>query len=112
MSSGLLKGKDVPFIAKNSGNIGVVFNVVQNLTISFDANYVGSRYLVGDDENLKPKVDSVTLFNANILWSFKGIELGARVKNITNEHYSDSRGLYGQYPQPERAYDAHISYRF
>src|SRR4051812_4043225 len=112
LRSGLLKGKDVPFIAKNSGNIGVVFSFIQNLTLSFEANYVGSRYLVGDDENLLPKVDPVTLFNANILWNFKGVELGARVKNITSEKYSDSRGLYGQYPQPERAYDAHVTYRF
>lgn len=112
LSSGSLKGKDVPFIAKNSGNVGVVFNFVQNLTLSFDVNYVGRRYLVGDDENLKPKVDAVTLFGANVLWNFKDIEVGARVKNITNERYSESRGLYGQYPQPERAYDAHITYRF
>ena len=112
LSSGLLKGKNVPFIAENSGNFGIVFSFVQHLTVSFDANYIGSRYLVGDDENLFPKIDPVTLFNANILWSFKGVELGARVKNITNEKYSDSRGLYGQYPQPERAYDAHVTYRF
>jgi len=112
LRSGLLKGKDVPFVAQNAGNVGIVFSFVQNLTVLFDANYVGSRYLVGDDENLMPKVDSVTLFNANVLWDFKSIELGARVKNITNEKYSDSRGLYGQYPQPERAYDAHITYRF
>ncbi|RYF98432.1 MAG: TonB-dependent receptor, partial [Chitinophagaceae bacterium] len=112
LRSGSLKDNDVPFIAKNSGNLGVVFSLVQNLTLSFDANYVGSRYLVGDDENMMPKIDPVTLFNANILWNFKSVELGARVKNITSEKYSDSRGLYGQYPQPERAYDAHITYRF
>jgi iron complex outermembrane recepter protein len=112
LRSGLLKGKNVPFIAQNSGNIGVVFSFLENLTLSFDTNYVGSRYLVGDDENLKPKADSVTLFNVNILWNLDDVEFGFRVKNITAEKYSDYKGIYGQYPQPERAYDAHVSYRF
>jgi iron complex outermembrane recepter protein len=112
LRSGSFKGKNVPFIARDSGNLGVVFSFIQNLTLSFDTNYIGSRYLVGDDGNLKPKADAVTLFNATILWNFKGVELGARVKNITSERYSDSRSVYGQYPQPDRAYDAHLSYHF
>ncbi len=117
LTAGNFKGKDVPYVAKNAGNIGLVFNFVENVTASIDANYTGSRYRNGDAANVIAKVEALTLFNFNILWDIKDIELGFRVKNITNEKYADFNGysisgkLY-QYPQPERNYSAHVSYRF
>ena len=60
---------------------------------------------------------SITVFNANLLWSIQDLELGVRVKNLTDETYSDYVGFspYSgnyEYPQPERQYEASISYRF
>lgn len=112
LTSGNLKGKIVPFVAKNTANIGLVFNFVENLTASFDANYVGARIHGDDYENTSPKVAAVTLFNFNILWDVSGFELGLRLKNITNERYADYNSIYGQFPQPGRGYNAHVSYRF
>ena len=112
LSAGAFDGNKVPFVAKDAANIGVVFNFVKNVSATFDANYVGARYRIGDDANTASIVDAVTLFNFNILWDIKDIELGFRIKNITAEKYSDYQGLYGQYPQPGRTYNARISYRF
>jgi len=112
LSAGSFDGNKVPFVAKDAANIGVVFNFVKNVSAAFDANYVGARYRVGDDANTASKVDAVTLFNFNVLWDINDIELGFRIKNITAEKYSDYQGLYGQYPQPGRTYNAHLSYRF
>ena len=112
LTSGNYEGKRVPFVARNTANIGLVFNFVKDVTASFDANYTGRRFHVDDYENTSAKVDAVTVFNFNILWDIKDIELGLRVKNITNEKYADYQSIYGQYPQPERAYSAHVTYRF
>jgi iron complex outermembrane receptor protein len=112
LTSGNYEGKRVPFVARNTANIGLVFNFVKDVTASFDANYTGRRFHVDDYENTSAKVDAVTVFNFNILWDIKDIELGLRVKNITNEKYADYQSVYGQYPQPERAYSAHVTYRF
>ncbi len=116
LSSGSFKGKDVPYVAKNSANMGIIFTFVQHLHVSVDANYVGSRYLVGDNANAKPKVDPVTLFNVNFLWDVADFELGLRVKNITGEQYADYEGTSWSgvylYPQPKQTYTAHISYTF
>lgn len=112
LTSGSYKGKEVPFVAKNTANIGLVFNFVKDVTASLDANYTGARYHMDDYANSSDRVDAVTVFNFNILWDIKNVELGLRVKNITNEKYADYQSIYGQYPQPERAYNANVSYRF
>lgn len=117
LTSGSFNGKQVPYVAKNTGNVGLVFNFIQNVTASFEANYTGSRYRVGDHTNTSAKVDALNLFNVNILWEIQAFELGFRIKNITAEKYADLNGVssFGQayqYPQPERAYNAHVSYRF
>ncbi|RZA03107.1 MAG: TonB-dependent receptor [Moraxellaceae bacterium] len=117
LTSGSFNGKQVPYVAKNTGNVGIVFNFIKNVTASFEANYTGSRYGSGDDANAYAKVDSLNLFNFNILWDIQAFELGFRIKNITAEKYADLNGISSlgqayQYPQPERAYNAHISYRF
>ncbi len=116
LSSGNFKNKEVPFVAKDTGNIGLVFNFVENITLAFDANYTGERYRVGDNANSVAKVDALTLFNVNVLWDMNNIEIGFRVKNITGEKYADYQGTSWsgeyQYPQPERTYSAHAGFNF
>jgi iron complex outermembrane receptor protein len=116
LASGSYSGKDVPYVAKNTANLGVVFTYIQHLHLSVDANYIGSRYLVGDNANAQPKADAVTLFNLNLLWDIEDVELGMRVKNLTAETYADFQGTNWKgiylYPQPERTYSAHVTYKF
>jgi iron complex outermembrane receptor protein len=116
LTSGSFKDKAVPFVAKNSANLGVVFTFAKHINVSIDANYVGSRYLVGDNANTQPKVNPVTLFNLNVLWDIDAVELGFRIKNLTGEKYSDYIGTSWQgtysYPQPKQLYSAHVTYRF
>lgn len=118
LSSGDLKGNAVPFVAENTANLGLVFKPLDSLTTSLDASYTGSRYRVGDDLNNAAKVKDVTLLNANIIWALvENVELGLRVKNITDETYSDYQGVSAfsgnyQYPQPGRTWNASVSWYF
>jgi iron complex outermembrane receptor protein len=116
LTSGNFKDKKVPYVAKNSANLGVTFTFAKHLNVSVDANYLGSRYLVGDNANNQPKVDPVTLFNVNVLWDINAVELGLRIKNLTGEKYSDYEGTSWKgtflYPQPKQTYSAHVTYRF
>lgn len=116
-TSGSFYGKQVPFVAEHTANLAIVFSFTQQLSAYVDANYTGSRYRIGDDANTQGEVPSITVFNANLLWSIQDLELGVRVKNLTDETYSDYAGFspYSgnyEYPQPERQYEASISYRF
>jgi iron complex outermembrane receptor protein len=116
LTSGNFDNKTVPFVSKNLANIGVMFTFVKNVTVSIDANYTGSRYLVGDDANVLAKTDPVTLFNLNLIWDVKSAEFGFRVKNITGETYADYQGANWAgvylYPQSKSSYEAHVTYSF
>ncbi len=116
LSEGIHAGNDAPFVAKNTGNLALVYQPTAEVSVQLDANYTGSRYRTGDEANLVAKVDGQWLLNANLLWNLDGLELGLRVKNLTDEDYADFygvswRGNY-QYPQPGRQYEASLTYRF
>ncbi len=112
LTEGNLKGNVVPFVAKNTANFGVVFTFIPSLTAAIEANYTGKRYRMDDQTNDADRLDTLKLFNLNILWTHKDVELGLRVKNITGEEYADYHGVWGQYPQAGRTYNAHLGYSF
>ena len=117
LTTGSFAGNEVPFVAKNTGNVAILFSFTNDLILTIDSNYIGSRYRSGDQSNSHEKTDPIKLFNANILWQIHNVELNARVKNITAEKYaglqgySPTAGNY-QYPQPGRTYDVSLTYRF
>lgn len=117
LASGNFDGKAVPFVAENTANVALVVNPVESLTLYLDASYTGSRYRAGDDANITGKIDSVVLLNANLLWTYNQVEAGLRVRNLSDESYADYQGVSAwagnyQYPQPERTYEASLTYRF
>jgi len=116
-TSGNFDGHEVPFVAENTANVALVVNPVESLALYLDANYTGSRYRVGDDANTAGTIDSVILLNANLLWTYNQLEVGLRVRNLTDEDYADYQGVSAtvgnyQYPQPGRTYEASLTYRF
>lgn len=117
LTSGSFSGNNVPAVAENRANIAVVFTPVEPLTIYLDSSYIGSYYRTGDELNGAVKTDPIVLFNLSAAWQYQAFELAGRIKNLTNERYagfygvSPTAGLY-QYPQPERNYEASITYRF
>ncbi|HCS65019.1 MAG TPA: hypothetical protein DIW64_13660 [Cellvibrio sp.] len=118
VTSGAFKGKDVPYVSEHTVNLGMVFRPLDVLTVVLDTTYMGSRYLSGDENNIYAKVEPTQLFNVNVIWQIKQLEISGRIKNITNERYSGLQGYSSwqaakyYYPQPERNYEASITYRF
>lgn len=109
---GLYKGKRVPFVAENTANTTLLFTPVDALTLSLEAAYTGSRYKSGDESNSSTKLAPLTVFNLAAVYSYRQVEVGGRINNITNELYAGYHSSWGQYPQPERNYEASITYRF
>jgi iron complex outermembrane receptor protein len=117
LAAGSFSGNSVPYVAENTANLAVIFTPLEAVTATVDANYTGSRYLVGDDANNADKIESVTLLNANVLWAvMDNLELGLRVKNLTDETYADYNAIIWngnvQYPQPGRTFSASVTYNF
>jgi len=109
---GIYDGKVVPFIAENSAAANIVFAPVEALNFSLEGVYTGSRYKSGDEGNLGPQLPSLVVFNLAALYTYKQLEFSGRVNNLTNELYAGLHATWGQYPQPERNYQASITYRF
>jgi iron complex outermembrane receptor protein len=109
---GAYEGKKVPFIAKNAASATILFTPVKPLTFSLEAVYTGSRYKSGDEDNLSPILDALTVFNLAGIYTYRQLEISGRINNITNEIYAGYHSVWGQYPQPERNYEASIAYRF
>lgn len=118
VTAGSYKGKVMPYVSENQFNVGVLFSPLEMLTIVLDSSYQGSRYLSGDEANTQSKVDPVYIFNLNVVWEYRQLEVAGRIKNITDEHYAGLQGYSAfsgaryRYPQPARNYEASISYRF
>lgn len=112
ISEGMAAGKRVPFVAKHTGNIGVGMAYTEFLNLNITAVYTGSRYRSADDFNSMGLIDSVITFDTSVLYTYDNIDLAARIKNITDEHYAGLHTTWGQYPLPGRNYEASITYRF
>jgi iron complex outermembrane receptor protein len=109
---GIYEGNDVPFVAENTGGLTILFTPITPLTLSLESVYTGSRYKGDDEKNAQAKLDQLTVFNLAAVYSFRQLEVSARLNNITNELYAGYHSVWGQYPQPERNYQASITYRF
>jgi len=82
------------------------------LNISLESIYTGTRYKSNDDANAGPKLPALVVFNLAALYTYKQLEFSGRINNLTNELYAGLHATWGQYPQPERNYEASITYRF
>lgn len=112
LSEGVNKGNAVPYVSEDTYNLAITFTPVDALTFNLESTYLGSRYLNDDNANAMPKIPPVQLFNLNVIWEYKQVELSGRINNLTNERYAGLQASWGQYPQPERNYEASITYRF
>lgn len=109
---GVYDGKKVPFVAENTAAFTVLFTPVSPLTFSLEGIYTGSRYKGDDENNAQPELDPLTVFNLAAVYSYRQLELSARLNNITNELYAGYHSVWGQYPQPERNGVVGVTYRF
>jgi iron complex outermembrane recepter protein len=109
---GEYKGKTSPFVAENTASVTLTLMPVESISVNVESLYTGSRYHSYDEANSAPKLDGLTVFNVSLLHQCNAWDFSLRVNNLTNELYAGLHGTRGQYPQPERNYQAGVSYRF
>jgi iron complex outermembrane recepter protein len=67
---------------------GMEYDVADAWKFGVDVNYVGSQWLIHDDDNLNPKVPAFSFVNVHGSYQVtKNIELFGLVNNIFNTHY-------------------------
>ena len=115
---GSFKGKEVPWVSKNTASTYMDWEIVQNLKAHLEAEYTGPRYYSSDNANSQGKLGSYTLYNAAISYEYRNLISKLRVNNLTGKRYNafavynSSSGNYGIYPAAEELVQFSVGYRF
>lgn len=111
-TEGANKGNQVAWVAKNTGKLGLSYDVTQNFELYTDATYTGKRYEDGDHGNTKDKLDAYWLVNLALNYRYSDLDLSLRADNLFNKQYASYVYYGGYYSGNERAYYFTASYQF
>ena len=81
-------GDHIPGIPAQRFKAGVEYAVADTWKFGADMNYIGSQWLIHDDNNLNPKVPAFATVNLHGSYQVtKNVELFGLVSNLFNSHY-------------------------
>ncbi len=111
-------GKEIPAVPNNLASLGAKFVFLDYFNLSLNSKYVGSRYLISDQQNQAGKLKHYLTLDSRISYNRESLELFFALNNIFNQRYSEiavtnSTGTAKNfYPSPERNFVIGINYRF
>ena len=111
------KGKTLPWVAKNTGRTFSSYDLTSSFQLFIEANYVGKRFIEGDNANAGEKLKSYTLLNTAINYRKNNWLTSFRFDNLLNKDYVSAGyyggGIYnGYYPGERRSWKVSIQYQF
>lgn len=118
LASGTFKGKDVPFVARNTATLYTQWQFQPDWSLYADAIYTGARYLGSDDANSQPRDPAYWVFNTAVRWTYDRFNTALRLNNLTNLHYAGYTGFSTftntpyEYPSPGRTVELTVGYKF
>jgi iron complex outermembrane receptor protein len=81
-------GDHIPGIPAQRFKAGVEYAVADAWKFGADVNYIGTQWLIHDDNNLNPKVPAFATVNLHGSYQVtKNVELFGLVNNLFNNHY-------------------------
>lgn len=110
VSKGTRKGNKIPYVPKVKATLGVVYDVIPELSLKADVNYYSSAVDKGNY-----KVNSYTTTNLGLDYKHSsGFGLQTGIKNIFNRKYYTYQSAFenSYVPAAERTYYIGVSYDF
>jgi outer membrane receptor protein involved in Fe transport len=86
-SSGPDKGNRIPFVSSNVFSLGLNYKINQHWSCYINGVYNGNKTFADDTEQRSRTLGGYTLYNANLLYQFKAMDINLRINNISNKHY-------------------------
>ena len=112
-TEGANKGKALPWIAKNTGRIYSTYDLTDSLQLFAEANFVGKRFLEGDNANSGEKLDGYALLNTAINYRKNNWLASLRFDNLLAKEYVSAGYSYGAfYPGEGRSWKLSLQYQF
>jgi iron complex outermembrane recepter protein len=116
LRTGPFSGNVIPFVPKHKGSAGADVHFGRGFLFDTRFNYVGSRYLISDFENIAKRLDWYYTVDTRLSYAYKGLKAFAGINNLFNRKYEEFGSFVGgtRYfsPSPERNYMAGVSYSF
>jgi len=104
--SGSLKGNNIAGVPEQQLTLTSRYKLTEKFKTYLEAIYSGEYYADGDHENNNAKLDSYTVVNANLSYSWDELEFSIRANNLFDKEYSsnaaESNGSVYFFPSPER----------
>lgn len=110
--SGGLKGNTVPFVAKTQGRVSADVNPADHWHGFWELQYIGDRYLIGDNLNQFPKLQGYTVNNVRLDYSYRDWSLSARINNLFDVKYVDVASPGSFFASPQRNFWVTLAYRY
>ncbi|MGD2126824.1 MAG: TonB-dependent receptor [Desulfobacteraceae bacterium] len=84
------KGNEIPAVPRHKANLGFrIHDIVPGLLFGADYNYVGSSFVISDQENDFKKLEHYYTIDLTLSYEWKMAKAFAGVNNITDQKYSD-----------------------
>ncbi|MCS6927819.1 MAG: TonB-dependent receptor, partial [Candidatus Binatia bacterium] len=87
------KGDTLPLVPPHRLNGGIELFLTPQWRLRFDAAYVGSQYLRGDEANTRRRLDPYFVANAQVSYSHRSVEVFLRLENMFDADY-ESYGAF------------------
>ncbi len=100
--SGGLDGKKVPFVAEAVARLSADVQMTNWLRGYAEVQAVSDRYLIGDNENILPRLGGYTVLNLGLSYLYRNFTVAARVNNVTDKEYVDTASPGSFFAAPER----------
>ena len=105
--SGPYDGNHIQLVPQYSASFGGDFRFLKSFLLAANVNWIGKKYLDNDVQNDFDKMESYTIVNAKLSYTYKSLTAYIGVNNIFDEEYSEygivgSSGNKNFYPAPER----------
>ena len=115
-TAGANEGKELSWVAKHSGRVFSSVDITNNWQVYLEGQYLGKRYMEGDDANDGERIDSYWLTNLALNYRLNAWQASLRVDNLFDRDYVSS-GYYsswgnGYYVGDGRNINASVSYHF
>lgn len=109
MCEGADSGLEIPFVAPWQWELGVHYRPQPYWTLSLRYHQIGSRYPMGDVDNLTPQEPAYGVLDGTLSYHHGFVESSLMLNNITDQHYneaavlstnSEGQATVGYYPAP------------
>ena len=120
---GVFDGKDIPAVPRSRFGADWTADWFKGLSTKLHASYVGGSILISDQANTRPHLPGYFVIDAVVNYHWQGVDMFARVDNITSRNYS-TYGVFSPgfppfippsdnfFPAPTATFRAGASYRF